>query len=74
MVKTYTMNRKNMSLQPYPPLRLRPYWGLYKKSILKKRTLIRKGITVLSDLYKSNQKFKVETIDFIRDKTELGVD
>ena len=38
------------------------------------KTLNRKCITVLSDLYKNNQKFKDEIIDFIRDKTELGVD
>ena len=38
------------------------------------KTFFRKGITVLSDLYKKNQKTKDETIDFIRDKTELGVD
>ena len=38
------------------------------------KTLNRKGITVLSDLYKNNQKFKDEIIDFIRDKTELSVD
>ena len=38
------------------------------------KTLNRKGITVLSDLYTNNQKFKEEIIDFIRDKTELSAD
>ena len=38
------------------------------------KTLNRKLITVLIDLCKNNQKFKDEIIDFIRDKTELGVD
>ena len=38
------------------------------------KILNRKGMTVLIDLYKNNKKFKDEVIDFIRDKTELGVD
>ena len=38
------------------------------------KSLNRRGIAVLSDLYKNIQTFKDEIIDFIRDKTELGVD
>ena len=38
------------------------------------KILNRKGITVLSDPYKNNQKFKDKIIDIIRDKTELDVD
>ena len=38
------------------------------------KTLNRKGISDLIDLYKSNQKFRDEIIDLVEDKTELSID
>ena len=46
-------------------------WGIVDEET---KTLNREGITVSSDLYKNNQKIKDEIIDFITDKTELGID
>ena len=38
------------------------------------KTLNKKSISDLIDLYKNNQKFRDEIIDFVEDKTELSID